>query len=1142
MVERKSRAKQGSSGNRSPSWPAHRGDNRQKAKDLNQNSVNNLHDGKSNSVNMLITLNAHTKTVSRALRISLTVGLAATLDISAATVDTSKLPAAAARKVDFIKDIQPIFEQNCYGCHGPKKQESAFRLDQKMGAMKGGESVGASVIVAGRSAESVLIQAVAGVHPELKMPKKGEPLTAQEVGLLRAWIDQGADWPETAATQTKEPKAHWAFKAPTKPKVPAVKNKSWLRTPIDHFILAQLEKEKLKPSPEADKVTLLRRLSLDLIGLPPAIEEIDAFLEDKSKDAYEKQVERLLASPHYGERWGRHWLDAARYADSDGYEKDMSREVWPYRDYVINAFNDDLPYDQFIIEQLAGDLLPNARQEQVVATGFLRNSMVNMEGAIDPEQFRMEAMFDRMDAIGKGILGLTIQCAQCHNHKFDPLKQEEYYRLFAFLNNDHEARPVVYTPDQQMKIAEIRRGIAQLENNLKHRMADWEERMAAWEKEIATHQPEWMVLHDLQQEGDKSQRYEYLKDGSLLAGGYAPTKFTQWFRVTNDLAGITAFRVEFLTDPNLPYGGPGRSFKGMCALSDFLVEVTELNNATNNTNTVKVKWASATADYDQPERSLEPNFDDKATNNRTTGPIQFAIDDNKDTAWGIDAGPGRRNQDRKAVFVANKPLGFTNAMNYWRIGLRQNHGGWNSDDHMNNNLGRFRISVTRAPGEIKADPLPKKVREIMSNVPPEKRTFVQTAAIFSYWRTTVPEWKEANEKIEALWKDWPEGATSLALLARDETRATAILKRGDWLKPTAPVTAGVPEFLHPLPEKYEPTRLTLAKWLADRKSPTTARVFVNRIWQTYFGMGIVNTPEDFGMQADAPSHPELLDWLACEFMEPEASVKSLNRPNVKLSSDSTPRPWSIKHIHRLIVSSATYRQSSRITPELYERDAYNRLLARGPRFRVEGEIVRDIALAVSGLLNPKIGGRSTMPPAPAYLFQPPASYAPFPWKDEEGAEKYRRGLYTFRRRSTPFPMLQTFDVPNADFSCVRRLRSNSPLQALVSLNEPIFVECAQALAQKALAEGGQTDAERIGYAFRRTLSRAPTDDERQALLSLLEKQKQRIAEGWLNPSDIATGKNEVPSKLPAGATPSQWAAYTVVSRVLLNLDETITKE
>jgi hypothetical protein len=528
-----------------------------------------------------------------------------------------------------------------------------------------------------------------------------------------------------------------------------------------------------------------------------------------------------------------------------------------------------------------------------------------------------------------------------------------------------------------------------------------------------------------------------------------------------------------------------------------------------------------TADYNQPERFLDTNFYDKTTNSRITGPVSFAIDGKDHTAWGIDAGPGRRNQDRKAVFVASKPAGFTNGT-YWRIGLHQNHGGWNSDDHMNNNLGRFRISATKAKAPDKADPLPKKVRDILT-IPAEKRTPVQMATVFGYWRTTVTDWKEANDRIEALWKEYPEGATSLTLLAREEPRDTHMLKRGDWLKPTRKVSAGVPAFLHPLPRNADDSRLTFAKWMADRNSPTTARVIVNRVWQAYFGEGLVGTPEDFGTQSALPSHPELLDWLATEFMD---------------------HNWSFKWLHRLIAGSATYRQSSTVTQQLHQKDPYNRLLARGPRSRVEGEIVRDIALAASGLLNPKIGGTSVMPPAPEFLFNPPASYAPFPWKHDASEEKYRRGLYVFRRRSTPYPALQMFDVPNADFSCVRRQRSNSPLQALVTLNEPLFVECSQALAKRALAEGGQTDQDRIAYAFRRTLARKPTQSEMDDLLALLQKQRERIAEGWVNASEVATSKSELikETDLPKGASPAQLAAYTVVSRVLLNLDETITKE
>ncbi len=1045
---------------------------------------------------------------------------------TAAVADLAKLPPAATRPVDFAKDIEPLLANSCYSCHGPKKQEAGMRLDSKADALKGGEEFGTKVLQPGKSAESVLVQAVAHAHPDLKMPKKGDRLTAEQVGLVRAWIDQGAVWPESAvASGRKSAKDHWAFQAPVRPKVPSPSDKKWIATPVDNFILAKFDAEKLKPSPEADRVTLLRRLHLDLIGLPPSIADVDAFLADKSRDAYEKVVEKLLASPHYGERWGRHWLDAARYADSDGYEKDMSREMWPYRDYVVNAFNRDLPYDQFIIEQFAGDMLPKATQDQIVATGYLRNSMVNMEGAIDPEQFRMEAMFDRMDALGKGVLGLTIQCAQCHNHKFDPLQQDEYYKLFAFLNNDHEARPVVYTPAQQMKLAELHQQMGDIEKDLQHRVPDWEKRMAAWEDSLKNDQPEWIVLNHLDQEGDKSQRYEVLSDGSLLACGYAPTKFTQWFRTTNDLSDVTAFRLELLNDPSLPYNGPGRAFNGTCALSEFHVEATDLNAPTNK---AKAKWASATADVDQLVRKLEGNYDDRSTNARTTGSIEYAIDGNDRTAWGINIGPVRRNQERKAVFQAEKPLGFANGKTYWRIGLNQNHGGWNSDDHMNNNLGRFRISATKAQ-DAKADPLPKKVRDIIASVPPEKRTRVQRATVFAHWCTTVPEWKDANAKVETLWEQWPDGATSMTLLAGKE-RPTAVLKRGDWLKPSKTVTGGVPSFLHALPKNADNSRLTFARWLADKKSPTTARAFVNRVWQAYFGTGILSTSEDFGMQADTPSHPELLDWLAVEFMEPK--INDAGKGKLK--------PWSVKHIHRLIVNSATYRQNSKVTPELYAKDPYNRLIARGPRFRVEGEVVRDIQLAVSGLLNRTMGGRSLMPPAPAFVFQPPASYAPFPWVDETGDNRYRRAVYTWRRRTTPYPFLQVFDTPNGESSCVRRTRSNTPLQALTALNETTSMEAAQALARRILESSAKSDAERIADGFRRVLSRRPTEDESHDLVAMLERQKQRIADGWLEPRLLATGKAETPA-LPPDTT-AQLAAFTALARVLLNLDETFTKE
>jgi mono/diheme cytochrome c family protein len=1041
-----------------------------------------------------------------------------------AAIDLAKLPPASGAAVDFEHDIAPLLTERCFNCHGPKKQESGLRLDEPVAALAGGEH--GPLLVPGKSADSLLVAVLAGAHSELaQMPKKGEKLTPDQVGLIRAWVDQGAVWPAGKAADARNLSRanHWAWKPPVRPAVPTGAPPGG--NPIDAFIAAGLSREGLKPSPPADKLTLLRRVYLDLIGLPPTPEQMDAYLKDTSPDPYRAVVESLLKSPHYGERWGRHWLDAARYADSDGFEKDKGRFIWSYRDWVVNALNRDLPYDQFVMEQLAGDLLPDPTQEQRVATGFLRNSMLNEEGGADPEQFRMDALFDRMDAIGKSVLGLTIQCAQCHNHKFDPVSQEEYYRMFAFLNNDHESSMVAYTPSQEMTRADLLRQMRDLEEGLRHVTPGWEERMRQWEETVRDNQPEWQVIAAVH-EGERGERFYYYPDGSIRASSYAPTQWTAHFVATNAPGTLGAFRFEQLTDPNLPCFGPGRSIFGMAALSEFKVEVTEVANPTNKTT---LKFVAATADYSNAEKPLESEFQSEyrkkeGGDKRVYGPVAYAIDGKEDTAWGIDAGPGRRNAPRKAVFVPEKPLTVTNAV-VLKFHLGQNHGGDNSDDNQTHNLGRFRLSVAATTNAV-ADALPAPVREIVSKVPREQRTPAQVAAVFSYWRTTVPDFKDSNDKIESLWKQWPEGAPTSTLVARrnrapgDEMRSTFQLKRGDWLKPGKEVRSGVPAFLNPLPEGADNSRLTFAKWLVDRKAPTTARVAVNRIWQSYFGTGLLETPEDFGMQAPAPSHPELLDWLACEFMD---------------------GGWSQKALHRLIVNSATYRQSSRVTPEALERDPYNRFLARGSRFRVEGEIVRDIALSASGLLNPELGGPSAQPPAPAFLFMPPASYGPKTWIEATGSDRYRRGIYTFRYRSVPYPFLAAFDAPNGDFSCVRRTRSNTPLQALMTLNETLSMECAQGLAAKTLVEGGTSDAARIQYAFRRVLSRPPTADEEAELQGLLDRQKQRIADGWVNTYELGTGKNELP-KLPPGVTPTQLAAYTVVSRVLLNLDETITKE
>ncbi len=769
----------------------------------------------------------------------------------------------ADEPVDFKRDIRPILSNTCFLCHGPdeKNRKGDLRLDRKEDAFRKVE--GKAAIIPGKPDESDLYRRIITTDADDHMPpaKSKKQLTTKQIELLRKWIQQGARWSD-----------HWAFVAPERSATPDVKTKAWVRTPIDAFILARLERENLTPSATADRETLLRRLSLDLLGLPPTPAEVDAFLADSRPDAYERQVDRLLASPHYGERWARIWLDAARYADSDGFEKDKPRETWFYRDWVINAFNRDLPYNQFIVEQIAGDLLPNATQDQIVATGFLRNSMVNEEGGIDPEQFRMEAMFDRMDAIGRGILGLTIQCAQCHSHKYDPLTQEDYYRMFAFLNNAHESNVTVYTPAEQMQRGEIHRQIREIEDELRHKSGDWKERMRAWEATAREGQPEWTIVKPLVDDiSNGGQKYTLLEDGSFRAEGYAPTKHTVKMTVKVPLETITGFRLELLNDPNLPRNGPGRSIRGTGALSEFSVDA---GPADGSAGAKRIKLISATADAEAPEGPLEAIYDDKSNKKRITGPVAFAIDGKDETAWSVDIGPGRRNQPRKAVFVPEHPVTFKGGATLVFY-LKQNHGGWNSDDNQNYNLGRFRLSVTTAPNPV-ADPMPAAARAALG-VPEEQRTPAQEALIFSHWRTTVPEWKEANERIEALWKTHPEGSLQLACLERDAMRPTHMLVRGDFLQPAKAVTPGVPGFLHSLPGDAPANRLSFARWLVDRKSPTVARSIVNRVWQNYFGTGLVATSEDLGSQSEAPSHPELPDWLAVEFMDRGRSFKSLQR-------------------------------------------------------------------------------------------------------------------------------------------------------------------------------------------------------------------------------------------------------------------------
>lgn len=1016
------------------------------------------------------------------------------------------LPPAANRKVDFVKDIQPIFSARCYDCHADKKQEAQFRLDAKVIALQGGEL--GPAIIPGKSDESLLILAVAGAKPDLIMPKKGERLSAEQIGLLRAWIDQGAEWPDSASVKVEDKRNHWAFKSPVRPPVPAVKEKKWARNPIDNFVLAHLEQEHLKPSPEADRRTLIRRLSLDLIGLPPTIKEVEAFVADKRPDAYERLVDRLLASPHYGERWGRHWLDVARYADTNGYEKDKPRSIWPYRDWVIKALNDDMPYSEFTIEQLAGDLLPNSTVEQRVATGFLRNSMLNQEGGIEPEQFRTEALIDRMDTLGKAFLGLTINCCQCHNHKYDPFSQKEYYQLYAFLNNDNEAFLEVPTAKQEEERKDILAKVRELEEKAMKETTNLTERMAEWETNVSEVTTDWMVL-DPKEWFNFATKYEKQDDFSLLGGGDLQPSGVMRVWVDTELTNITGFRLEALTNPNLMYNGPGLLGKGSFLVKEFSVEAYPLHDPTV---TNKIKFRRAEADEEAAGFAITNAIDGKTDKGGWTPTLTVE----------------HRNQPHQAVFECEEPFGFPGGTRM-EIVLNQTR---DKDTDQESKLEAFmigcvRLSMTTNSGPLRADKLTGEQRKALST-PEDKRTPEQKLALFEAFRLADGGFTNLNRQVDKAFADWPYPPTTLVLQQREHPRVTHIFKRGDRLRPGDIVKPDVLSVLNPFPKDAPRNRLGLAKWIVAPQSPTTARVIVNRIWQEYFGQGLVTTPEDFGMRVEKPSHPELLDWLACELMKPEAR---------NLKSEEPANAWSLKHIHRLIVNSATYRQSSKVTPELYAKDQYNRLLARGPRFRVDGEVVEDIALSVSGLLNPNIGGPSVYPPIPASVGD--TVYGGFTWPESKGSARFRRGMYTFWKRSLPFPSLTAFDAPSGEFSCPRRVRSNTPLQALTTLNEKTFVEAAQAMALRVVKEGGPDNRSRAAYAFELCTGRKPNSFELNKLLQFWQEQYEYFENRTAAAVNVAAPDLK---QMPEDVNLHKVAAWAMVSRAILNLDETITKE
>ena len=1013
-------------------------------------------------------------------------------------------PALAAGP-DFEREIQPLLAEHCAHCHGidESTRQGGLRLDIRQNALEGGDS-GTPAIVPGKPDESEIVARIRSTDPDVIMPPPHEkkPLSPEQMRLLEEWIAAGAGY---------DP--HWAFVAPKKAVVPAVAGAA---APIDAFVRDHLSKKQMQPAPPADAATLCRRLYLDLVGLPPSPEDLAAF----ERDGYEKTVEKLLASPRYGEKWARHWLDLARYADSNGYEKDLPRDMWAWRDWVIAAFNRDLPFDQFVIEQIAGDLLPNATQDQVVATGFLRNSMLNEEGAIIAEEFRMAEMFDRIDCVGKSVLGLTTQCAQCHTHKFDPLTHDEYFGLFAFLNDTYEARSYVYKPEQLKDLAAMRAEISAAEGEIRRLRPQWQAEMEAWAADAAAKLPAWQTV-TMEEMNSKSLLTHPTQrpDGSILMIGHRDSE--HFFAATPELSGATGLQLEALTDGDLFMQGPGRD--GDWAIGRLQVKVKKPEAK----DWEEVKLVNATADYSAPEQlKPRPAGDPKKTNDTdkkdappaevSTGPVANFIDDDELSAWSADRGHLARHQTSVAVVQFEKPLDLPVGTKL-RISLLWSSGQVSHSP--NSMLGCCRFSLTKdaAPAAPPID----HAAILAARKPAAERTDADRTAIFTAWRKTIPDAAALNEKIAAAWAKAPKAPTTIMHAAARPPawhRPTHLLDRGTWNQPKHEVKPHVPAGLHPLEQSNDPPRLAFAKWLVDPRSPLSARVAVNRIWQTLFGQGLVETPDDFGTRAPVPEYRDLLDWLAVDFME---------------------KGWSQKEAIRQIVMSDTYRQSSMVAAEVLARDPNNRFLARGPRFRPDAEVVRDVVLAVSGLLNEKVGGPSVYPPVPKNVLE--FNYVQIDWPEAKGADRYRRSLYTFRRRSMPDPALGNFDAPTGDLSCARRLRSNTPLAALTGLNEPIFVEAAQGLALRTLKEGGADDEARVERAFFLCTSRKPTADEKRELLAFVADQRKRLADGWLDAREISSGDPDKLPALPAGTTPQDAAAWTLVSRVLLNLDETVTK-
>ncbi|MBX3441980.1 MAG: PSD1 domain-containing protein [Planctomyces sp.] len=1006
------------------------------------------------------------------------------------------LSASEAGTPDFSSEVRPILARHCLKCHGPDeaRREGGVRFDVFDGAVAEGDS-GRFPVVPHRPEESELIRRITSEDEAEQMPPPSAkmPLSEDQIDILRRWIASGAEYEE-----------HWAFQPPRAASPPAVRDASQVRNPIDRFLQARLETEGLAPSPEADRAALIRRASLDLIGLPPTEAELQAFLDDPRPDAYEALVDRLLASPRYGERWARRWLDLARYADTNGYEKDRPRSMWPWRDWVIRALNADQPFDEFTIDQIAGDLRPNASLEQLVATGFHRNTMINEEGGIDPLEFRFHAMTDRVGTTGAVWLGLTLMCAQCHTHKFDPLLHTEYYEVFACLNNADELKLPVPDPAIAAERERLQAELAALEAALpsrfpavpeaeapdlsepQRRERAFQAALQAWIERERSQAVEWTIRQPAQLESNLP-KLDLLADGSVLARGDQTKRDVYSLRLTEGLAGATALRLEALPHDSLPRRGPGRTHYEGPEGEFFLSEVI------------------AHAVLPDGERR-RVQLDDGGTSDQTPtaenpgSDARFAVDGDPQTGWSTN---GRFGEPRHAVFRLREPLQGATALEVELIFERYYAAA----------LGRFRISLTAAEQAIAARPYEADVEELLLR-PESSWSEADRERVVRAFALLAPELAEARAELAELRKRVPEFPTTLVLRERpaDDPRPTHVYRRGEFLTPTEEVTPGTPEVLHPVAGESPLDRLRFAEWLVDRQNPLAARVTANRHWQMLFGTGLVRTTDDFGYQGELPSHPELLDWLAVDFM----------------------RDWSVKRLHRLIVTSGAYRRSSTATEAQRLRDPENRLLARGPRVRIDAEALRDSALAAAGLLSDRMYGPSVYPPQPASITTEGA-YGQLAWTVSEGEDRHRRGLYTFMKRTAPYAMFATFDGPSGEACLARRDISNTPLQALTLLNDVALLEAAQALGREMAgmpSDGDSPDRERAAGLIRRCLSRGAEPDELDRLAAFAARTRSRFQSA---PEQAAQAAGI------EGESAVEAATWTAVARAVMNLDEFVTK-